>query len=114
MNIETALNVQNTMQKNKAYEAQREVEKAKNSKNGDLERRKTQLEDVGKSFEKIFINQMLSSMRETLDTKNDLLYGGFSQKIFEDMLYEEYATIMSKTNFLGLSQTIVSQYEQYL
>lgn len=113
MDIGSALNLRNTMMKNNAAQAQRDVERAK-AKDSDFERRRAQLQEVGKSFEKIFLNQMLSSMRETLDKKNDLLYGGFSQDVFEDMLYEKYAETMAKTNFMGLSEIIVSQYEQYL
>lgn len=79
-----------------------------------LAHRKKQLEEVGMSFEKILINKMLTSMRNSVDKKSDLLYGGMSQDIFEDMLYEKYAENMAQSKVLGFAQTIVSQYEKYL
>jgi flagellar protein FlgJ len=59
-------------------------------------------------FEAIFIKQMLNVMRKTVP-KEGLLNGGLSEDIFEDMLYDEYATKMAKTAQFGLAKTMYLQ-----
>lgn len=71
----------------------------------------TQLRAVAKEFESLFAKQMLDSMRATLSREDDMLDGGMAQDIFEDMLYEEYARIMSNAGSLGIADMIVSQYQ---
>lgn len=73
----------------------------------------TKLEEVAREFEALFVEQMLSSMRETLQPENDLFYGGLGQDVFQDMLYEEYARTIAKTSSLGIAEMITKQYEQY-
>ena len=70
---------------------------------------KDALRDVAREFEALFVKQMLSSMRATLDKENDMLYGGMSQDIFEDMLYTEYSKVIAKTGSLGISDLIYEQ-----
>ena len=67
------------------------------------------LREVAREFEALFVKQMLSSMRQTLDPGSDMLYGGISQDIFEDMLYEEYAKVMAKTGSLGIAELVYGQ-----
>lgn len=67
------------------------------------------LRAVAQEFEALFIKQMLSSMRETLDSGSDMLHGGMSQDIFEDMLYDEYSKVMAKTGDLGIANLIYDQ-----
>jgi len=59
-------------------------------------------------FESIFIKQMLSVMRKSVQ-KDGLLDGGLSEDIFEDMLYDEYAKKMAQTAQFGLAETIYLQ-----
>lgn len=67
------------------------------------------LREVAQQFEALFVKQMLDSMRATLDTKSDMLYGGLSQDIFEDMLYGEYSRVFAKTGDLGIADLIYRQ-----
>ncbi len=68
------------------------------------------LRSVAEEFESIFIKQMLESMRSTLNEENRLVDTGMAGDFYEDMLYDEYASIMSKTAGLGLADLIVDQY----
>ena len=54
-------------------------------------------------LEGFFVKQMLSSMRKTVikSKEND-----FAQDMYEDMLFEEYATQMTKTAGFGLADQI--------
>ena len=49
----------------------------------------SRLEQVSEDFEALFVQQMLGSMRETLNKENDLFYGGMAQYHFQDKLYKE-------------------------
>ncbi len=60
-------------------------------------------------FQSIFIEKMLSSMRKNLNPENDLLYGGSKQKIFEDMLYQEYSNMLSHTDHFNMALDIYKQ-----
>jgi flagellar protein FlgJ len=73
-----------------------------------------QLRAVAEEFESLFAKQMLDSMRDTLSPDNDLFYGGMAEDIFQDMLYEEYARMLSKTGSLGIADIIYDQYERTL
>ena len=70
---------------------------------------KKKLYNAALEFQAIFIDKMLAAMRKNLNPKNDLLYGGFRQKIFEDMLYEEYSRKLSKTDNFHLADSIYRQ-----
>jgi flagellar protein FlgJ len=67
------------------------------------------LREVAEDFEAIFIKQMLDSMRDTLNPDNRLVDTGLAGEIYDDMMYDEYARIMSKTGGLGLADLIVNQ-----
>ncbi len=82
-------------------------EKIKQEVGGDPERKK--LYNAALEFQSLFIDKMLGAMRKNLNPKNDLLYGGFRQKIFEDMLYEEYSRKLSRTNSFDLADSIYRQ-----
>lgn len=71
----------------------------------------TRLSEVAHEFESLFIGQMLDAMRDTLNPENRLIDTGMGGEIFEDMLYDEYASIMSQTGGLGLAEMIISQYQ---
>lgn len=72
---------------------------------------RTRLEAVAKEFESLFAKQMLDSMRDTLNPDDDMFNGGMAQDIFEDMLYEEYARMLSQEGGLGIADMIVQQFE---
>lgn len=66
------------------------------------------LKEACSDFQAIFVKQMLDSMRKTVN-KTGLLDGGQAEKIFEDMLYDEYAQKISKTADLGLDDMLYQQ-----
>lgn len=71
-----------------------------------------QIRQVAEDFEAMFIKQMLDSMRSTLNPENQLVDTGMAGEIYDDMLYDEYAQIMSRTGGLGLAEMIIQQYSQ--
>ena len=77
-------------------------------KQGISEAREEKLREACQDFQSIFIKQMLESMRKTVQ-ETGLLSGGRAEKIFEDMLYDEYAKKMSKTAGFGLDEMIYRQ-----
>ncbi len=74
----------------------------------------SELQDVAGKFEALFVEQMLSSMRDTLNKENRLLDGGMAEEYFEDMLYEEYAAKIAEQGDLGIADMIVDQYRSIL
>ena len=76
-----------------------------------LEKTKT-IDKTSKLYEKslqlesYFVKMMLSSMRKTVDKAVESDYG---QSMYEDMLYDEYATLMTKNAGFGLADEIYMQ-----
>lgn len=66
------------------------------------------LRDACRDFEAILIKQMLDSMRKTVP-ENSMIKENQGEKIFEDMLYQEYATSMADTGSLGISDIMYQQ-----
>ena len=63
--------------------------------------------------ESIFVGQMLKQMRNTVE-KGGLINGGQTEEIFTDMLYDEYATNMSKTANFGVAKSMYDQMSKLL
>ena len=68
-----------------------------------------ELMDAAQQFEALFIQQMLSAMRDTVP-ESDLLDGGFAQEVYEGMLDQEYSDQMAKTGSFGLADKIYEQF----
>ncbi len=68
----------------------------------------SKLYKVCKEFEAIFIKQMLNVMRKTVN-KSKLFHGGFTEEVFEDMLYDNYAKKMAENANFGLSEMMYKQ-----
>ena len=66
------------------------------------------LMDVCIEMESIFVSRMLREMRNTIPEEK-LINGGFAEKIFEDMLYDEYALTLSKTSNLGMATMLYNE-----
>lgn len=62
-------------------------------------------------FEAVFVNQMLDSMRKTVD-KSGLLDGGIGEGIYEDMLYQKYSESIAKNAHLGIARLLYDQLSQ--
>ena len=54
-------------------------------------------------LESFFVKQMLTEMRRTIMKANE---SDFAQNIYEDMLYDEYATALTKNAGFGLADQI--------
>ncbi len=78
---------------------QRQTQTAKDTK---------KLKEACQDFEAIFIKQMLDGMRKTVP-KTELLERTLGEEIFEDMLYTEYAKIMSRRGSLGIADILFKQ-----
>jgi Rod binding domain-containing protein len=66
------------------------------------------LKEACDGFEEIFVHKLIQVMRETTD-KDTLLNGGRGEEIFQDMLDENYAKIITQSRALGLSDLIFEQ-----
>ena len=69
---------------------------------------------AAKEFEALFASMMLHSMRNTvlqLD-KNSFMPTSTGEKIFTDMLDDQYGTLMSNNGSLGLADLILKQIER--
>ncbi len=60
-------------------------------------------------FQSIFIKQMLDTMRKTVDKSGGVVSQNQGEKVFEDMLYDEYSKKMSKNAGFGLADNIYKQ-----
>jgi flagellar protein FlgJ len=66
------------------------------------------LKEACQDFEAIFIKQVLDGMRKTVP-RTELLERTLGEEIFEDMLYTEYAKIMSRRGALGIADLLFRQ-----
>ncbi|MBU2510916.1 rod-binding protein [bacterium] len=66
------------------------------------------LRDACDGFEEIFVHKLIQVMRSSSD-KETLLTGGRGEEIFQDMLDENYAKLISQNRALGLSDLIYEQ-----
>jgi Rod binding domain-containing protein len=66
------------------------------------------LKDTCMEMESLFVKQMLSVMRKTVP-KTGLIDGGQAEKIFTDMLDDQYAMSISKQRPFGLADALYGQ-----
>jgi flagellar protein FlgJ len=64
--------------------------------------RTSKLYEQCRELESFVIKNLLAGMRKTVE-KSGLMDGGFAGEMYEDMLYDEYATTLSKTAGFGLA-----------
>ncbi|WP_024655019.1 rod-binding protein [Borrelia hispanica] len=67
------------------------------------------LYEAALEFEAIFVNQMLKSMKNSLNKENNLINGGQTEEIFEDMIYSERAKQIAKSKSFRLADVIYNQ-----
>jgi len=65
--------------------------------------RTSELYEKSMELENFFVKQMLSEMRKTIHRSEE---SDFAQQTYEDMLYDEYATAMTKNAGFGLADQI--------
>ncbi|WP_223111626.1 rod-binding protein [Thiospirochaeta perfilievii] len=66
------------------------------------------LKESCKEFEAMFIKQMLSSMKKTVN-KSGLIKENMGEKIFDDMLSDEYSKSMAQTSSFGIADMMYKQ-----
>jgi len=71
------------------------------------------LKKVSYQLESIFINMMLKEMRKNIN-KYRLIQQNPAEKIFQDMLYQEYSLKIAKSEQLGFAKTVYDRYSKYL
>jgi flagellar protein FlgJ len=64
--------------------------------------------DACYEMESIFVGSMIRSMRRTID-ESDFFGKSLAKDIFRDMLYDEYAKTMARTDQLGIARQIYNQ-----
>lgn len=65
--------------------------------------RSSPLYEQCRELETFIIKNLLTGMRNTVE-KSELSDGGFAGKMYEDMLWDEYATSMAKNAGFGLAE----------
>ena len=65
--------------------------------------RTSELYEKSMELENYFVKQMLSEMRKTVMKSKD---SDFAQQTYEDMLFDEYSTMMTKNAGFGLADQI--------
>lgn len=63
----------------------------------------SELYEKSMELENYFVKQMLSEMRKTINKNSE---SDFAQQTYEDMLFDEYATAMTKNAGFGLADQI--------
>ncbi|MBI4778620.1 rod-binding protein [Candidatus Desantisbacteria bacterium] len=79
----------------------------------ELKLQKERLQEASYDLEAIFVNMLLKEMRKSVE-KTELFHGGYAEDMWNDMLYDEYAKSMAKSNKLGMASMIYNQMEKYL
>ena len=67
-----------------------------------------ELRKAADGFEELFVHKMLQIMRNTVE-KTGFMSGGRGEEIFQDMLDENYAKIITQSRAFGLSELIYNQ-----
>lgn len=71
--------------------------------------RTSKLYEKSLEMESYIVKNMLSQMRKTVMKSNE---SNYAQKMYEDMLYDEYATMMTKNAGFGLADQMYLQLSQ--
>ncbi len=82
------------------------LEEAKKSGNTDA------LRDATDQLEAVFINMMMKTMRSSIPESEGIFKKSDSEKMFEEMLDDEYSTQMAKSGGIGISDMIFEQFEK--
>lgn len=67
------------------------------------------LKTMCKEFEKYFLEEMYKSMRSTLNTEKNLLYGGQAEDIFQSQLDQQYVDAAVEAGGIGLAKQLYNQ-----
>jgi flagellar protein FlgJ len=78
----------------------------KNMKEEKFSLREKKLKELCEEFESILIYQLLKEARKTIPENQGIFKKSFVQKIYEDMLYQEYARLIAKNYQFGIAEKI--------
>ena len=95
------------MQLNQAQNAER-MPRTYQPNREDKETYNKRLKSACDGFEEIFVHKLIQVMRSTVD-KETLTFGGRGEEIFQDMLDENYAKLITQSRAIGLSDMIYEQ-----
>lgn len=95
------LKIQNTLQSTRA-----KVNRQDSSE--DLNKFNSELKKATGEFEEFFLHQMMKEMRKTVP-KDGLIAKKHGEEIFNDMLDQKYAGLLSKKGGFGLSDFLFDQ-----
>ena len=73
--------------------------------NGGAKVSEEQIEKTAEDFEAVFISQMLKHAFEG-QKPNELMGGGSSEEIYQDMMVDEYGKLIARTGGVGLADTV--------
>lgn len=71
--------------------------------------KESKLYEACQDFQSVFIKQMLDTMRKTVDKSQSLMQPNEGEKVFEDMLYDEYSKKMSRSAGFDLADNLYKQ-----
>ena len=66
------------------------------------------IHEAARTFESLFLNEIMKNMRKTLP-EDGLLNQGFANNVFNSMLDQEYSQLAAKSGQLGLADVIARQ-----
>jgi len=66
------------------------------------------LYEACQGLEAIWLSKVMGTMRNSIN-RSDLIPRSFADETFESMLYDEYATEMSKTGQIGIAEILYQQ-----
>lgn len=66
------------------------------------------LKEAAEEFEALFLNQMLKTMRESVE-KSELFHGGKGEELYTSMLDAELSRSMAKAGGIGLGEALLRQ-----
>ncbi len=64
-----------------------------------------QLREVADSYESIFLNQLIQSMRKTVQY-DGVVPQSHAEKVYQSMLDDEYSKSMAKSGSIGISEMV--------
>ena len=88
-------------------------EKSLSARDAHRKKQEAKLWDACVQTESLFVARMLKEMRSTVH-KGEILNGGQTEEIFQDMLYDEYALSISKNANLGIAKNMYDQMSKIL
>jgi len=66
------------------------------------------IEEAAREFESLFLNQLLKSMRKTVE-KSELFHGGNAEDIYTEMLDSELSRELASSGGIGLADMLIRQ-----